>query len=126
MELAFGLGLATIFLLLFLQLGAVVVHRLELSSAVREGARQAVVTRDESRIRQAALHATGLSSDRLSLQIHRAKGLVTVRGSYQSPIRFPLSGRVLITARTESQLTMQEEDLGQGGGGAATTGLLSR
>jgi hypothetical protein len=65
---------------------------LVVEQAAREGAREATVSSDGERVRQAALRGGGLAEERTSVEIRRAGGAgdpVTVSVSYRAPVVVP-------------------------------------
>ncbi len=111
-EFALVLPLLLIVLLGVVQVGLVLRDQLRVSQAVREAAREAVVTFDEAAIRTAAEHS-GLDGGRLQLQVTREGGTpgdgVSVLITYQEPLVVPFvswlfpSGVVLSATTTMRQ-----------------------
>lgn len=91
-ELALVLPLALLLALALVQVGLLAKDSLVVVQAAREGAREATVTSDGERVRQAALRGGGLAEDRTSVEIRRAGGVgdpVTVSVSYRAPMVVP-------------------------------------
>jgi TadE-like protein len=91
-ELALVLPLALIAALAIVQVGLLSKDALLVAQAAREGAREATVTMDEARVRDAALRGGALAGDRTEVSVHRAGSLgdpVTVRVSYRAPLVVP-------------------------------------
>jgi hypothetical protein len=76
-----------------LQVGLLAKDSLVVVQAAREGAREAAVTWDEARVRQAALRGGGgLAEERTEVEVERAGEMgdpVTVRVRYRSPLVVP-------------------------------------
>jgi hypothetical protein len=86
-ELALVLPLALAAALALLQVGLVAKDALVVAQAAREGAREAAVTTDASRVREAALRGGGLPAERTEVEVDRtgsAGDPVTVRVRYRS------------------------------------------
>lgn len=83
------------FLLVIVQAGVVVRDQVLLVHAVREAARAASLD-----LQSAAPPPQGLATERLRLDVSRQGSLVTVEGSYRSPVFVPL----LRFARDEVEL----------------------
>lgn len=112
-ELAFLLPVVVIVVLLFVQISAVFIHRLELSHAVREAVRIAAVDASRDKALEAGRRATGLQANRLQLTIGPRPapgGFITVAAAYDDPVRVPLTNAVLFTVRTQASATMLVED----------------
>jgi hypothetical protein len=92
-ELALVLPLALMMALAVLQVGLLAKDSLVVVQAAREGAREAAVTWDEARVRQAALRGGGgLAEERTEVEVERAGEMgdpVTVRVRYRSPLVVP-------------------------------------
>jgi hypothetical protein len=91
-ELALVLPLALLLALALVQVGLLSKDALVVVQAAREGAREATVTSDGERVRQAALRGGGLPEDRTAVEIRRAGGVgdpVTVSVSYRAPMVVP-------------------------------------
>jgi hypothetical protein len=113
-ELALVLPLALTMALALIQVGLVSKDTLLVAQAAREGARQAAVSLDEARVRDATLLGGGsLAGDRTEVQVDRAGTVgdpVTVRVRYRAPMVVPfldwlLPGEVEI----EGEATMRQE-----------------
>lgn len=86
-ELALVLPLALIAALAIVQVGLLSKDALLVAQAAREGAREATVTLDEARVRDAALRGGALPGDRAEVSVHREGSVgdpVTVRVSYRA------------------------------------------
>jgi hypothetical protein len=92
-ELALVLPLVLMMVLALLQVGLLAKDSLVVVQAAREGAREAAVTADNERIRQAALRGGGgLPSDRTEVEVERPGTMgdpVTVRVRYRAPMVVP-------------------------------------
>jgi hypothetical protein len=91
-ELALVLPLALLFALALVQVGLVAKDSLVVVQAAREGAREAAVSIDGERVRQAALRGSGLPSDRTEVTVAREGQVgqpVTVRVTYRAPMVVP-------------------------------------
>jgi Flp pilus assembly protein TadG len=91
-ELALVLPLALLLALALVQVGLLAKDSLVVVQAAREGAREATVSSDGERVRQAALRGGGLAQERTSVEIRRGEGAgdpVTVSISYQAPMVVP-------------------------------------
>ena len=92
-ELALVLPLVLLMSLAIVQVGLLAKDSLMVSQAAREGAREAAVTTDDERVRQAALRGGGLSDERTDVSVERAGGAgdpVTVRVEHLAPLVVPL------------------------------------
>jgi hypothetical protein len=92
-ELAIVLPLALVVGLGLLQVGLVAKEALVVAGAAREGVREAAVTMDQARIREAVLRGGGgLASDRTDVSVERTGGVgdpVTVRVRFRSALIVP-------------------------------------
>jgi Flp pilus assembly protein TadG len=91
-ELALVLPLALLASLALVQVALLGKDALVVVQAAREGAREAAVTTDESRVREAALRGGSLPSDRTKVEISRAGTSgdpVTVHVAYRAPLLVP-------------------------------------
>jgi hypothetical protein len=92
-ELALVLPLVLMMVLALLQVGLLAKDSLVVVQAAREGAREAAVTPDDERVRQAALRGGGgLAGERTDVEVERTGGMgdpVTVRIRYRSPMVVP-------------------------------------
>jgi Flp pilus assembly protein TadG len=119
-ELALVLPLALAAALALLQVGLVSKDALVVAQAAREGAREAAVSIEESRIRQAVLRAGDLADARTAVDIDRAGTVgdpVTVRVRYRAPMVVPFVEWLFpdeVEVRAEA--TMRQETTGEGGG----------
>jgi hypothetical protein len=115
-EFALVLPLALLAALAVLQVGLVAKDVLVVGQAAREGAREAAVTTDDIRAREAALRAGGLSSDRTEVEVDRAGSVgdpVTVTVRYREPFVVPFV-EWLFPEEVElrSSATMRQETAG--------------
>lgn len=91
-ELALVLPLALWLALALIQVGLIAKDALVVVQAAREGAREATVTSDEDRVRQAVLRGGSLPDDRTSVQVHRGGTVgdpVTVSVGFRAPLLVP-------------------------------------
>ena len=92
-ELALVLPLALMVALALLQVGLLTRDALVVHGAAREGAREAAVSVDATRIREAALRGGGgLAPDRTKVAVERSGDVgdpVTVRVTYRAPVIVP-------------------------------------
>ena len=91
-ELALVLPLALFLALALVQVGLLAKDSIVVVHAAREGAREAAVTSDRSRVRQAALRSGGLAEERTEVEVLRAGGMgdpVTVNIAYRAPMVVP-------------------------------------
>ncbi len=111
-ELALALPILTIFLLLIVQVGVVMLDQLAVTQAAREGARAAAVDPKNGVGAAAARRATGLPSERLAVVVSKPSGspkMVTVRTSFTSRVVFPFTQRVLLEPKVEGRASMLVE-----------------
>lgn len=115
-ELALVLPLALLFALALVQVGLLAKDALVVVQAAREGAREATVSSDQERVRQAALRGGGLPPDRTDVTVQRAGGVgqpVTVRVSYRAPMVVPFVEWLFPDeVAVESEATMRQETTG--------------
>lgn len=91
-ELALVLPLALLAALAVLQVGLLAKDALVVGQAAREGAREAAVTTDDARARDAALRGGGLPAERTEVEVARAGSVgdpVTVTVRYRAPLVVP-------------------------------------
>jgi hypothetical protein len=91
-ELALVLPLALTAALALLQVGLLTKDALLVAQAAREGAREAAVSIDDARVRQAAVIGGGLVDDRVEIEVDRSGSVgdpVTVRIRYRAPMVVP-------------------------------------
>lgn len=92
-ELALVLPLVLMMALALLQVGLLAKDSLVVVQAAREGAREAAVTSDDERVRQAALRGGGeLAGERTEVEVERTGSMgdpVTVRVRYRAPMVVP-------------------------------------
>ena len=114
------LPLALLGALALLQVGLTAKDGLVVTGAAREGAREAAVTLDEARIREAVLRGGGgLPADATEVVIERTGGVgdpVTIRVSYRASLVVPFvewlfPDEVVLTAEATMR---QEADGGEG------------
>ncbi len=89
---ALVLPLALIAALALVQVGLVAKDSLLVVQAAREGAREATVTTDEARVRDAAVRGGGLPDDRTDVTVERSGSMgdpVTVTVRYRAPLVVP-------------------------------------
>ncbi|MBI4728766.1 MAG: pilus assembly protein [Acidobacteria bacterium] len=113
-ELAAVLPVAAIAMLLVVQVGLVVGAQLVVLHAAREGAREAAVSNDASRAREAALRAGRLDAERAEVLVspdERHVGTpVSVTVRYRVPIAVPFLARfVADDLRLSATVTMRTE-----------------
>ncbi len=111
-ELALLLPVVVVLLLAVLQVGLVGRDLLLVTHAAREAARAAAADPAPGAARQAALAATGLPDDRLSVVAHGrgAPGSrVRVTVTYRAPISVPLMGRLIDERTLRADATMRVE-----------------
>src|SRR2546426_4594684 len=93
-EFALVLPLVLVMSLAIVQIGLLVKDQILVEEAARAGAREAAVTADDERVRQAvASAAVGLDETQLGVTIGREGGAgsaVTVTVEYQAPVDIPL------------------------------------
>lgn len=84
--------LALLVALALVQIGLVAKDALVVQQAAREGAREAAVTTDDARVRDAALRASGLAEERTEVKVSRSGSTgdpVTVIVEYRAPMVVP-------------------------------------
>jgi hypothetical protein len=113
-ELALVLPLALMVALGLVQVGLIGRDALAVTGAAREGAREAAVTVDEGRVKEAALRGGGgLSVKRTDVAIERngeAGDPVTVRVTYRAPLVVPFVEWLFPDEVTvSSEATMRQE-----------------
>jgi Flp pilus assembly protein TadG len=112
-EFAAVVPLVAMCLLLVAQIGLLVSEQLAIQHAAREGARQAAVTNDDDRARDAAMHAGNLDGGRATVTVEPAERdvgtPVTVRVTYE-PALVPFAGAFVPHAfRLHAAATMRTE-----------------
>lgn len=115
-ELALVLPLALVVALALLQVGLLTKDVLLVSQGAREGAREAAVSLDESRVREAVLRGGALSGDRTEVDVEREGSVgdpVTVRVRYRASLVVPFV-EWLLPAEVEvgAEATMRQETSG--------------
>jgi Flp pilus assembly protein TadG len=91
-ELALVLPLALFAALALVQVGLLAKDSLAVANSAREGAREAAVSTDDARVREAAIRGGDLSEDRAVVAVERSGGMgapVTVTVRYRSPLLVP-------------------------------------
>jgi Flp pilus assembly protein TadG len=115
-EFALVLPLALLAGLAIVQVGLVAKDVLVVGQAAREGAREATVTTDDSRAREAALRASGLSPDRIDVAVNRSGSVgdpVTVTVRYREPFVVPFVEWLFPEqVELQSSVTMRQEIAG--------------
>jgi Flp pilus assembly protein TadG len=114
LEFAMILPLLLIVTLALVQVGLVVRDRLVLADAARAGAREAAVTDDAARIRDAVDRAAAaLDAGGIEIQVERSGGRgtpVTVRLGYPDPASIPAVAWLFpATIHLEASTTMRQE-----------------
>jgi Flp pilus assembly protein TadG len=116
-ELALVLPLALLLALALVQVGLLAKDSVVVVQAAREGAREATVTSDGERVRQAAFRGGGLPEKRTTVEIQRAGGVgdpVTVSVSYRAPMVVPFVDWLFPEEVTvEASATMRQETSGE-------------
>jgi Flp pilus assembly protein TadG len=116
LELALVLPLALLAALALVQVGLLGKDALVVLQGAREGAREATVTTDESRVRDAALRGGDLPGDRTDVEVARAGTAgdpVTVRVEYRAPLIVPFVEWLFPDEVTLSaSVTMRQEAAG--------------
>jgi hypothetical protein len=120
-ELALVLPLALTMALALIQVGLLSKDTLMVTQAAREGAREAAVSLDAGRVRDAALRGGGsLPGDRTDVHIDRGGTVgdpVTVRVRYRAPLVVPfLDWLFPEEVAIESEATMRQETSDNTGG----------
>jgi hypothetical protein len=112
-ELALVLPLALTAALALLQVGLLSKDALLVAQAAREGAREAAVSTDEVRIRQAVLRSGGLIAERTEVGVDRAGTVgdpVIVRVRYRAPMVVPFVEWLFPEeVALEAEATMRQE-----------------
>lgn len=109
-ELALGLPVVVLGLLLVLQLALVGRDQLLLTHSTREGARAASVDPAPGAARAAALASTSaLRPDRLDVEVRRRGSRVEVRARYRSSTDLPIVGALVPDPELHSVLVMRLE-----------------
>lgn len=111
-ELAMLLPVVVVLLLAVLQIGVVGRDLLLVTHAAREAARAAATDPAPNAARQAAIAATGLPEDRLTVIAHsrgEPGSRVRVTVSYRAPTTVPLIGRMVGERTLRASATMRVE-----------------
>lgn len=112
-ELALVLPLALFAALALVQVGILSKDSLAVANSAREGAREAAVSTDDVRVREAALRGGDLSADRAVVAVDRSGGMggpVTVTVRYRSPLVVPFIEWLFPDEVTiQSTATMRQE-----------------
>jgi hypothetical protein len=99
--------------LALVQVGLLAKDLLSITHAAREGAREAAVTRDESRVRAAAIDSGELSAERTVILVNRTGGVgapVTVTVRYRAPMLVPFVDWLFPDeVSMEAAVTMRQE-----------------
>jgi hypothetical protein len=107
------LPLALTAALALLQVGLLAKDALLAEQAAREGAREAAVSTDADRVREAALRGSSFSEERTEIDIDRvgtAGDPVTVRVRYRSPLVVPFVEWLFpAEVEVEADATMRQE-----------------
>jgi hypothetical protein len=116
-ELALVLPLALTAALALLQVGLLAKDALLVAQAAREGAREAAVSVDQGRIREAVLRGGALPGDRTQIEVERSGSAgdpVTVRVGYRSALVVPFIGWLFPDeVELRGAATMRQETTGQ-------------
>ena len=112
-ELALVLPLALFAALALVQVGVLSKDSLAVANSAREGAREAAVSTDDARVREAALRGGDLSEDRVLVAVERSGGMgapVSVTVRYRSPLVVPFVEWLFPDEVTiQSTATMRQE-----------------
>jgi Flp pilus assembly protein TadG len=109
-ELALGLPVVCLAVLLVLQLALVGRDAVLVHHAAREAARAAAVDPQASAARAGALASTtALDPHRLDVSLHRRSGRVTAGVRYQAVTGLPLVGALVPDPQLGADVTMREE-----------------
>jgi len=111
-ELALGLPVLCVVLLMVVQVAVVAAHRLGVQLAAREAARAAALADHGGAASSAAMAAVTLRP--LQVEVYEHSGLVTVTVSYTDPTDVPLVGALLPAVRLSSRISMAIEPPGDG------------
>lgn len=116
-ELALVLPLALMIALALVQVGLIGRDALVVLGAAREGAREAAVSLDEARIREAALRGGGgLAPKRTEVTVERGGQVgdpVTVRVAYRAPLIVPFVEWLFpAEVNVVTEATMRQETIG--------------
>jgi Flp pilus assembly protein TadG len=111
-ELAIGLPVVLVGVLLVVQVGLVLADQVRAVQAAREGARTAAVDSRAGAARRAAIDAAGLASSRARVEVG-SRGPpgtdVRVRVTYRAPTDVPLAGALLPDITLRAEATMRVE-----------------
>jgi Flp pilus assembly protein TadG len=113
-EFALVLPLVLLMGLALIQVGVLVKDGLVVQDAARAGAREAAVTTDEARVRQAVVEGAGsLDPGRLEVSVQRSGGAGTptsVTVTYHAPVEVPLVGSLFPdSVDLAATVTMRQE-----------------
>ena len=111
-ELMLVLPVIVMLALLIAQVGLVARDSVLLHHVAREAAREAAVNPSNRAARQAALRASGLAPERMTVTLvgGRERGdHITARLSYSSPTAVPLVGALLGDVNMQAEVTMRVE-----------------
>lgn len=116
LEMALVLPLALLMALALVQVGLVARDGAVVALAAREGSREATVTTDDARVREAALRSGALPSDRTDIDVERTGGVgdpVLVRVAYRVPMIVPFVEWLFPSeVRLVAEATMRQETSG--------------
>lgn len=114
-ELAIGLPVVLVGVLIVLQLALVGRDQLLVSHAAREAARAAAVDERAGAGREGALASTtGLDPDRLHVEADRVRDRVRVRVTYRSRTALPIVGELIPDPVLKATVTMLDEEQSAG------------
>lgn len=108
-ELALVLPLLFSFVLVLVQLGLLCRDQVLAVHAARQAARVAAIDGDDGAAVGAALAATGLDPQRLTVELDRSGSSVRAAVHYDSPIVVPLLRRLRPELQLEAAVTMYDE-----------------
>ena len=113
LEMALVLPLALLIALALVQVGLVARDRAVVALAAREGSREAAVTTDDERVREAALRSGALPPERTEVDVARSGGVgdpVRVRVVYRVPLVVPFVEWLFPSnVRLVAEATMRQE-----------------
>lgn len=116
-ELALVLPLALLVALALVQVGLVARDVSVVAHGAREGSREAAVSADDSRVRDAVLRGSGLPDERTEVTVERGGGVgdpVTVRVRYRAPVVVPFVGWLFPEdIELAADATMRQETSGE-------------
>lgn len=112
-EFALVLPLVLLVLLGLLQVGLFVLEKLEVTGAAREGAREAAVTDDPDRIKQAAQRSAPEMQSEVKVDRGENRGDPAVVAVSARPTQVPFMGGIVSRLKLESSATMRVERGGE-------------